>query len=256
VTWLTLAVIVLMVGLALSFSRSTILGAGLGVAVVVALGVRAASDRRRAGLALAAALLPAFAIAGIAFAERGGLALLRSSVETIAEYEPSPSPGPSRSPGAASPRPTTSDEPRDSSTIGHIGSLGQGWRLVSTNPFGVGLGNVGARPIAGSSERPEYLVESWYLAMGLSLGWVGLAWAAAFPVVLGLAAWRSLRRDRSAAMPLVAGGVTVLVALVGLVLPTMMEPEAAILPWAVAALVANGARSTAAMDQPAGLDTE
>lgn len=241
--------VLLAVGLAVTFSRSALVGSALGIAVIVLAGSRGHSVRpRQTALALLLAFIPAMSLSALVYADRGGFALLRSSLVAIegsgdASSSPAtPTPSGSR---AASPSPVQSgdgeEEPPDPSTIGHIESLAEGWQLVVSNPLGVGLGNVGARPFPGSTERPTHIVESWYLAMGLSLGWLGLVWALLFPAAVGFAAIRALARERTVLSALVALGLGALLAFVGVLLPTMMEPEVAMLPWvAVALLAARG----------------
>lgn len=244
VKWLLVPVLVLLVvGLAVAFSRSALLGSVLGLGAIGVLGARRSLQPRTTALALLLAFIPAVAISVIVYADRGGLALLHSSLVTTVDVDTLPSAPATSSESPApdtSPRPSDAgeDSPPDPSTIGHIGSLTEGWQLVTAHPLGVGLGNVGARPFPGSTQRPEYIVESWYLAMGLSLGWPGLVWAIVFPAAIGVAAVRALHRERAVLCALAAVGLAALVAFVGVLLPTMMEPEVAMLPWVVIGLLA------------------
>lgn len=249
VKWLLVPVLVLLVlGIAVAFSRSALLGSILSLGAIGVLGARRSLQPRTTALALLLAFIPAVAISVIVYADRGGLALLHSSFVTIVDVDTSPS-APATS--SESPAPDTSllpsdvggDQRPDPSTIGHISSLVEGWRLVVAHPLGVGLGNVGARPYPGSAERPQYVVESWYLAMGLSLGWLGLVWAIVFPAAIGVAAVRALHRERAVLWALAAVGLAALLAFVSLLLPTLMEPEVAMLPWVVIGFLANAKRT-------------
>ena len=239
-SYLTPVLVVLLLGVAVAFSRSALIGLVLGVVAIFFLSARShLRQPRLTAIALLVAFIPALAISAFVYSERGGFALLRSSVITIGEVGVGPTPLPSDNLGSpdpgASPTPTSSEPTHqpDTSTIGHIDSLGQGWQLVVDHPLGLGLGNVGARPFPGSTDRPKFIVESWYLSMGLSLGWVGLIWALLFPFSLGLAAFRTFRRDRNSLAALGTLGLAALLAFVSLLLPTMMEPEVAIIPWVV-----------------------
>jgi len=243
--------VLLVVGVAVTFSRSALIGSALGLGVIALVGARGRSlQPRQTALVLFLAFIPALALSVVVYADRGGFALLKSTLVTIggvgAGVSPSAPPVSSGSPApGASPVPSGAGagQPPDSSTIGHIESLARGWQLVVAHPLGVGLGNVGARSFPGSTERPKYIVESWYLAMGLSLGWLGLVWALVFPAAIGLAAVRALHRERAVLSALVAVGLAALVASVSLLLPTMMEPEVAILPWVVIGLLAMRTRN-------------
>jgi hypothetical protein len=224
---------ILIVALALSFSRSAILAAFVGCAaiIVVAWSRRLATARVVALILLIA--IPAVTISGIVYTNRGGLDLIRSTLLTISgDAGPPPGrAGPSLAPGLHAEEP-----PGDSSTVDHIASLQEGVRLVQNHPFGVGFGNVGSRVVPGTDDKPTYFAESWYLTMGLSLGWLGLLWAVAWTVGLAGLAIQAIRRRRTSAVGLSLIGAVATVAIVGLLLPTLMEPQIAILPWTLAAL--------------------
>jgi len=259
--------VLLVVGVVVTFSRSALIGSALGLGAIVLIGARRHSlQPRRTALVLLFAFIPALALSAVVYADRGGFTLLKSTLAAIdgvgAGISPSAPPTSPDSPApGASPVPAGvgAGQPPDPSTIGHVASLAQGWQLVVAHPLGVGLGNVGARPFPGSTERPTYVVESWYLAMGLSLGWLGLVWALVFPAALGLAAIRALNRERAVLSALVALGLAALVAFVSLLLPTMQEPEVAMLPWVIFGLLAVRKQShppVAPADAPALAEAE
>jgi O-Antigen ligase len=259
--------VLLVVGVVVTFSRSALIGSALGLGAIVLIGARRHSlQPRRTALVLLFAFVPALALSAVVYADRGGFTLLKSTIAAIdgvgAGISPSAPPTSPDSPApGASPVPSGvgAGQPPDPSTIGHVASLAQGWQLVVAHPLGVGLGNVGARPFPGSTEQPTYVVESWYLAMGLSLGWLGLVWALVFPAALGLAAIRALNRERAVLSALVALGLAALVAFVSLLLPTMQEPEVAMLPWVIFGLLAVRKQSrppVAPADAPALAEAE
>jgi O-antigen ligase len=126
--------------------------------------------------------------------------------------------------------------PVERSAEGHFKSLSNGWSIVQSHPLGVGLGTVGSRSDPQTSERPQYIFESWYITMGASLGWLGLAWAVFLPLAMFLSAFVALRRRRSLA-GLALMGLSIAIAIEGYALPTMMQPQIAMLPWSLAALV-------------------
>lgn len=235
-------VAVLAIALGLSFSRSTIAATLLGIAVIVVAGLAAATSRREVARSLATVLLPAVLLTTAAMGLRGGLDLLASTGQTISGGAVTPAPGatatppgPSATPGSsAEPRPSGPVEPpTDPSVEGHAASLRESLALVVEHPLGIGIGNVGARAVPGSTEKPLLVVESWYLSMALALGWLGLAWAIAFTIALFATGARGFRRapESMSSRFLPALGLGVIVAVVGMVLPTMLEPQAADVPW-------------------------
>jgi len=107
--------------------------------------------------------------------------------------------------------------------------------MVESHPWGIGLGTVGSRGVPGLVDKPQYILESYYLSLGVMLGWPGLVWAVLLPLVMLLTAIRALRRgDMVVGLALLS--LSVSVAIVGYWLPTIMEPEMAILPWSLAAV--------------------
>jgi hypothetical protein len=145
-----------------------------------------------------------------------------------------PSPGPAPTPLGT----TSSTGGGDPSAAAHINSLSIGWALLQANPLGTGLGTVGPRPLPGTSDFPPIIIESYYLGMGVSLGWLGLAWAVALPLAMLLMAILALRRGRTLeGLSLLA--FTVSMGLISYVLPTMMEPQMAMIPWSICALAAS-----------------
>lgn len=226
--WVVLPLIAILVGLAMSFSRSAVASAALCISLVAVVGVwRFAPDRRRVAILLAAAIIPAAALSGWVYVSRGGVSQLAATFIWLSSGAGGGDDATSTSPGAP---PAT-----DPSALGHITSIGDGWALVNAHPFGLGLGRVGARVVPGTNDKPQMIFESWYLTMGVMLGWPGLIWTGLFPLALLIAAITALRRRRQLT-GLVLLGLSVSVAAVSFLLPTMMEPQLAMLPWAVGAL--------------------
>ena len=148
--------------------------------------------------------------------ERGGVALLINTFLTAS--------GDSENP--------------DSSTVAHANSLELGVQLMEANPLGVGLGNVGPRTDPITGERPRYLIESYYLTLGVTFGWIGLVWALLLPLAFAVCAIRAIRRGVVLAGSALLGAAFA-AAIVSILLPTMSEPQIAMVPWALAAFVAG-----------------
>jgi hypothetical protein len=240
--WFVAVLAVLVVALGVSFSRSALLGGVLGFGVATLMLRSYAHDLRRTVVALVAALGPALLLIILIYLDRGGVSLLANTIRTIGGSDSggpppiaveTPRPGESLIPSATIPSATVAP---DSSTVDHIASLSQGISLLERHPLGVGLGNVGARAAPGTTEMPRYIVESWFLAMGLTLGWLGLLWAVAFPLILALMAYRVLIRRRDPLPAIALAVIAPAIVLVGLLLPTMMEPQIAMFPWAICGL--------------------
>jgi hypothetical protein len=215
--WHALALGVVLVALAFTFSRSGDVAAFVGiVALIVVVGRRGGLIRKRRMAWLLVAIIAASSISAGIYIQRGNISLIANTVLTAAGQ---------------------SDVP-DPSMGGHANSIDDALTLMETHPTGVGLGNVGARtdPITGESQ--PYIVESYYLTMGVTFGWIGLLWALLLPIAFGLCAARAIRRGM-----LLTGsallGATLATAIVSILLPTMAEPQIAMLPWALAAFAAG-----------------
>lgn len=243
----TLLVAGLAAGLVLSFSRSTFMGIGLAV---ITLGVAAlvlGSWDRRTILRVVAVAAPGLALALVLFVSRGGLNLAASTIGIVPGPDPTPAPlatpvasGPPASPTATtgpSPSPSPAGDP---SAAGHVDSIRRAVEMIAAHPLGLGLGVVGARTVPGDATAEPLIVESWYLSLGLTFGWLGLLWTALVP----FAFWRSGLRATRLLSPigLMATGSATVVAVTGFLLPTMLEPHVALLPWVLVA-VAEGVRA-------------
>ena len=226
--WLICAISAILVALSLTFSRTAVVAVGAGMTMMFIASFWLSTRPRRAMAYLALAIVPALVLSGAIYYSRGGDALIASTVSTLVDG--------SSSPGEGGPSQPASNA--DPGTLVHLDSLQTGWALVRANPLGTGLGTVGPRSLPGTSESPKYIIESYYLAMGVSLGWPGLSWALFLPLAMFLTAAAALRRGRSlAGLCLLAFSVPM--AMISLVLPTMTEPHLAMIPWVLAALAVS-----------------
>ena len=72
------------------------------------------------------------------------------------------------------------------------------------------------------------------------LGWPGLIWAFAFPLVLALSAYLGWVRRRDPLPAIALAAMTPAVVLIGLALPTMAEPQITMFLWLTCGLAAVG----------------
>jgi hypothetical protein len=251
---------VILVGLAVTLSRSAIAAAGIGMILMTLAAFLLSPNPRRSVSYLALAVVPSILLSAAILLPRGGGDFFAATVSTVnpastpstaplsgssgtaplSGSSPSPSLGPSPTPvdpiavqaGDTAPRNT------DGSTLGHLNSLDAGWSLVKANPLGTGLGTVGPRPLPGTSDYPQNIIESYYLAMGVSLGWLGLLWTALLPLAMLATAVIAMRRG-ARLVGLCLGAVTISMAILSYVLPTMMEPQIAMIPWSICALAVS-----------------
>jgi hypothetical protein len=263
--WMILAVLVILVALALTFSRSAIVAFGAGLILVLAVIAAVSPSPRRAFSYLSLAIMPAIILSGAVYFARGGTDLIASTLHSLTSSSASTDTGgpslvtttaspslvtttasPSLVTTTASPSlvtTTASPSPSpaavvDASTEEHLDSLAAGWSEVASHPLGIGLGTVGSRGVPGISDKPQYILESYYLSIGVMLGWLGLVWAVLLPLVMLLSAIHALvRGNKTVGVALL--GMSVSVAIVSFWLPTIMEPEMAILPWSLAALAVS-----------------
>jgi hypothetical protein len=244
VRWAAVALFALLIALGLTFSRSAIVGTGAGLVLLLVAAWRYAPSPRQTFKYLALAVVPALLLSGVVYEARGGTALVQSTIASLVSSSSVTDTGGPTPVAGASPTPATTPTPGgpviDPSTQGHLESIAAAWAVVEAHPLGLGLGTVGSRADPLTSERPQYVFESWYLTMGVSLGWLGLAWAAFLPLAMFLTALMALRRGRTLAeLPLL--GLSIAMAIVSYLLPTMMEPQMAMLPWALAAFAVSAA---------------
>jgi hypothetical protein len=216
--WHALALGIVIVAVTITFSRSGIMGmfAALAVIAVVA-GLSGAFTPKR-GLALfLIAVIVAASVSVVVYTERGGVGLMSGTWLSVSGAADSENPvGP------------------DMSTTDHLQSLRTALKLVEEHPVGLGLGDVGARvdPITG--QKPDYIIESYYLTVGASIGWLGFLWSLLMPLAFAACAIQLFRR-RQKLVGLSLLGTAAVVGFVSILLPTMAEPQIAMIPWALAA---------------------
>jgi hypothetical protein len=240
--WVMAALFAIIVGLALTFSRSAIIACAAGMVVLFIAGWRLSPDPRRAFGYLALALVPALVLSGAIYSERGGIRLLESTFTSLSSVSATDN---GQDPNGVDLNPSTEL---------HLNSISTGWQLVEQHPMGLGLGTVGSRGDPLSSQHPQYIFESWYLTMGVSFGWLGLVWAVFLPLAMFLTALFALRRGPSL-MALSLLGLAITLAIVSYWLPTMLQPQLAMLPWSLAALVVSPISAGAPPPAPADART-
>ena len=241
-TWLAVALGVVLVAVTVTFSRSGVLGVIGGLFLIgVAAGLSGAFTPRR-GLALfLIAVIAGTSVSGLIYSQRGGVGLITGTVLSI-----SGSGG-----GTDTEDPGSNPDVPDASTADHFKSLRTAAALVQAHPLGVGLGDVGARVVPLTGQKPKYIIESYYLTVGASVGWLGLLWSLLMPLAFGICALQALwHRQKLIGLSLL--GTAAVVAFVGILLPTMAEPQIAMIPWAIAAFAVGASRLTGDEDKAEG----
>jgi hypothetical protein len=233
--WFAVALGIVLVSMTVTFSRSAAPAVVLGVGAMLVAAARSGSLNPRRGVALLlVAVIAASSVTGVIYSQRGGLQLIVNTFATLSGETDNPDP----------------------STKGHFDSLRFAMTEMTAHPLGDGLGTVGARADPITGERPRLIIESYYLTLGVTFGLVGLAWAMLLFLALAACALRAVRRGFVLA-GLAALGAAVAAAAVSVLLPTMAEPQIAMLPWALGAFAAGplfGAIGGASAVQPSSLE--
>ncbi|MEA2519294.1 MAG: hypothetical protein QOF49_1374 [Chloroflexota bacterium] len=217
-TWLFVAC---GLGLLLSFSRSGMLAALIGVVVVVLLSrdqwgrmarlpaaIRTVPARRIVSIAVP--LLVGVLLVGAVYSTSGATKLVQ---ETVSGSEPS--------------------------AQGRPASVRQGVSVVILNPLGLGLGTAGPKATRfGESAGPaRILTETWYLVYAIQLGVVGLLLLVATAFVLLIDLWRSRGSPLSRAVIAIGAGLGA----AALFIPVIEEPTVFTPLWAFAGLAVAAA---------------
>lgn len=216
--------------LLLSFSRSGMLAAGVGLVAVAWLSrdriprLHHVLQPRARGRALAwAAPLVAVAIVlgGLVFASSGAARLLQA---------------------------TTSGT--DPSAANRPASARAGLMVLAERPLGLGLGTAGPKAVRfeENAGRPRILTETWYLLYAIQVGVVGAALLAGLVLLVLRRAWAS--RDRPIARATLGIGLGLGVG--ALFIPIIEEPSVFIPLWAIAGLAVAGPAGRAAAAVPEG----
>jgi hypothetical protein len=221
-------------GLLLSFSRSGMLAALVGLVVLLFLArdhwdriarlpatIRSASAARIASIA--APLLAGAVLVGLVFTTSGAPKLVE---QTVSGNEPS-----------AQARPA---------------SVRQGVNVVLINPLGLGLGTAGPKAARfGESATPtRILTETWYLVYAIQLGVLGLLLLIAVAIVLLLDLWRSRGSPLSRAVIAMAVGLGA----AAMFIPVIEEPTVFTPLWAFAGLAVAAAASRRTAFEPPSLE--
>jgi hypothetical protein len=237
-TWLFVAC---GLGLLLSFSRSGMLAALVGIVVLFFLSrdhwdrirrlpgtFRSASAGRI--LSIAAPLVVGAILVGAVYSTSGAPKLVQ---ETVSGSEPS--------------------------AQGRPASVRQGVSVVVSNPLGLGLGTAGpkATRFGESAGANRILTETWYLVYAIQLGVLGLFLLIATAIVLLIDLWRSRGSPMSRAVIAIGVGLGA----GALFIPVIEEPTVFTPLWAFAGLAVAAAayqrtapepRTVAARTEPVG----
>jgi hypothetical protein len=199
-----------LVALWISYSRSALVAAIAGVAIVLA--------------ATIARQLPAKVWIGLSialFALIGGLAVGQNShfVSNVLLHE---------NPVGGS---------AVSSNDGHIESLQMGMVRMMQQPFGAGVGSTGSASLFGESPT---IIENQYLFIAHESGWIGFVLFITLFVLIMQRLW--MRRHDWLSLGVFASGVGM--ALIGLLLPVWVDDTVAIIWWGLAAIaLATGGKN-------------
>ena len=192
-----------LVALWISYSRSALVAAIAGVAIVIGATVMRRLSRR--------AWIVTAAVVGAII---GGLIIGQNSrfVSNVLLHE-NPDGGSSIS---------SNDE--------HVESLAEGIERLIAQPFGAGVGSTGSASLYGDA---PIIIENQYLFIAHEAGWLGLG---LFVTLYTLLLWRLwLRRKEWLALGVFASGIGL--AMIGLLLPVWVDDTVAIVWWGLAAMV-------------------
>lgn len=116
------------------------------------------------------------------------------------------------------------------SNAGHLSSLQDGVAKMISQPFGAGVGSTGSASLLSDN---GLIIENQYLMIAHEVGWLGLGLFTWLYYVVMAALWR--QRASWLALGVWASGVSL--ALIGLVLPVWVDDTVSIVWWGLAALV-------------------
>lgn len=218
----------LSLALVLSFSRSGLLAAAVGVIAVVAMSwsrlprPRAAAQQLRSRVALVwgAPALAIWSVLLVVILTTSGAPTLVK--ETLTGVEPSAG--------------------------GRVDSAVAGLKVLRDNPLGLGLGTAGpkASRFGETAGRPRILTETWYVLYAIQVGAFGLALLGATALAILLRLWKT--RDGPLSLLVIALGIGLGVG--ALFIPIIEEPTVYTPLWAFAgmALAVAAGRSVASAE--------
>lgn len=193
------------VALWLSYSRSAIVAALIGVAAAVIFGIKKVSSKTwKIGIVVAALLLLFVAVGRET-----------SFVQNVILHD----------------NPTTGAVV--TSNDDHVTSLQTGAERLLQQPFGGGVGSTGSASLQGES---GIIIENQYLFIAHEVGWLGLL---LFICIFGVILWR-LFMERSDWLVLGVLSSGVCLALIGLLLPVWTDDAVSLTWWALAAVALGG----------------
>jgi len=121
------------------------------------------------------------------------------------------------------------DNNRIDSNEGHMSSLKNGFKLLISQPFGVGVGSTGSASLYGNSPMG---VENQYLFTAHETGWLGLG---LFVYIFGYILYKLwLEKKDWVALGLFASGIGL--AIIGCFLPVLTDDTVSIIWWGMAAI--------------------
>jgi len=189
-----------------SYSRSALIAAIIGVAVVLFVSVMRKISLKTWVISFAVI----FAVAGGLFATKG-----TSFVSNVILHE-NPNGGSSVS-----------------SNEGHANSLASGVSEMVHQPLGQGVGSTGSASLFSGS--PE-IIENQYLFVAHETGWLGLALFSIISILVLVRSWK--RRADWLALGVFASGIGML--FIGLLLPVWVDDTVSIVWWGLAAIAIGG----------------
>lgn len=119
------------------------------------------------------------------------------------------------------------------SNTGHILSLQNGWKQLTEQPFGAGIGSTGSASLFGGA--PE-IIENQFLFVAHESGWLGLGLFLSILLLLMKNLWA--RRSDWLALGAFASGIGL--AAIGVLLPVWVDDTVSIVWWGLAALALGG----------------
>lgn len=190
-----------LIALWISYSRSALVAAIIGVVMVLAVTIARQLSRR-----------VWIIVSVFIFALAGGLIVGQSSsfVSNVLLHE---------NPNGGS---------AVSSNDDHIASLETGLERMANQPFGAGIGSTGSASLHGNA---PIIIENQYLFIAHESGWLGLLLFIALFIMILWRLWRG--REDWLSLGVFASGISM--ALIGLLLPVWVDDTVAIIWWGLAA---------------------
>ena len=116
---------------------------------------------------------------------------------------------------------------------GHLWSLTNGIELLARQPFGAGIGSTGSASLFG---QDALVIENQYLFIAHEVGWLGLVLYLVIFVIIMKRLWA--RRSDTWALGAFAAGAGL--AFIGLLLPVWADDTVSIIWWGLAAILIAG----------------